>query len=159
MGLSDKKQTTTQTQQSQQANTYGYMTPGSTPDIDALRSQKFSVDPGLHAQYGNLRGQVDKAAHDPMGAAYDPHVAQQQREAARERLGQQESQAYRAGEYDVNRLNFSRNATVAGMTAPQLVQTGQSSTGSGTGTTVQSQSPWGTIAAIGAQTAMAAPSM
>jgi hypothetical protein len=40
---------------------------------------------------------------------------------------------------------------VAGMSQPQLVQTGM--TGTQQGTTIQSQSPWSTIASVGASAA------
>lgn len=138
MGLSDHKQTSSGTT----AVTYGYQTPPETADLIKLRGAKFEVDPGLHAEYGNLRNRVDKAAHDPMGAAYNPQVAGQQRSSAMERLGQEEAQAYREGQFDVNKLNFARDSAVANMTHPVLTQTG----GSSTGTTVQSQSPFGEIA-------------
>ncbi len=149
IGLSDKKQTSTQ--QSTQANTYGYQTPPSTPDIDKLRGAKFQIDPGLDTEYSNLRSQVDKGAHDPLGPAYNPQVVAQQRKAAMERLGTQEAQAYRGGQSDVNKLNFARDTTVAGMTAPQLTQTG--STSSGSGTIAQSESPWKTVAQVGGSVA------
>jgi hypothetical protein len=144
IGLSDTKQKSAQ--QATQANQYGYQTPPDTPDIAKLRTDKFEVDPGLHAEYGNLRNQVDKSAHDPMGASYNPQVVEQQRKAAMERLGTQEAQAYRSGQYDVNKLNYGRDVTVAGLTAPQLTQTGSSSTGSGTVT--QSESPFKTVAGV-----------
>jgi hypothetical protein len=78
-----------------------------------------------------------------------PQVADMQRQSGMERLGRDQAQAEREGAYDVNRLNFARNQSVAGMTAPQLVQTGTS--GQQQGTVQQSQSPWGTIASAGAQ--------
>lgn len=61
----------------------------------------------------------------------------------------------RQGTYDVNKLNYGRDLSVAGLTAPQLTQTGSSGTQSGTqqGTVVQSQSPWATVAQIGASAA------
>ena len=55
----------------------------------------------------------------------------------------------RAGQYDVNRQNYGRNLAVAGMTAPVLTQTG----GTSSGQTIQSQSPLGTVAQIGAAAA------
>lgn len=149
IGLSDSKQKSTQ--QSTQANTYGYTTPPPTADISKLRDAKFTVDPGLDAEYDNLRSQVDKSAHDPLGPSYNPQVVAQQRKAAMERLGTQEAQAYRGGQYDANRLGYSRDATVAGMTAPTLTQTGSSSSGSGTVT--QSQNPFATALKVGATTA------
>lgn len=68
-----------------------------------------------------------------------------------ERLGRDEANAYRQGQFDVNRLGYGRDVAVAGMTAPQLTQTGSSSTGQGT--VSQSQSPFATIASVGAAAA------
>lgn len=66
-------------------------------------------------------------------------------------LMQDASQATREGQFDVNKLDFSRNLAVADMTKPILTQ--NSSTSTGQGQTTQSQSPWGTIAGIGASVA------
>lgn len=80
-----------------------------------------------------------------MGPAYSPQVVAQQQEAARERLGQQEAQAYRSGANDVNKLGYARDVTVAGMGQPQLVQ--RSTSGTQQGTTTQSD-PWGTASNV-----------
>jgi hypothetical protein len=74
-----------------------------------------------------------------------------QLESGRERLGAQEAQAMRNAGNDAARLNLARNQAVAGMSAPQLVQTG--STGTQQGTTIQSESPLATVAKIGASAA------
>lgn len=71
--------------------------------------------------------------------------------ASDERLGQEEAQAFRSGQYDVNKLDYAKKAAVAGMTAPQLTQTGSSNTGSGTIT--QSTNPAGSIISAGASLA------
>lgn len=61
----------------------------------------------------------------------------------------------RQGQYDVNRLNYGRDLSVAGLTAPQLVNTGSSGTQSGTqqGMITQNTNPFGTIASLGASVA------
>jgi hypothetical protein len=69
----------------------------------------------------------------------------------RRELGQQAGQQAREGAYDVNRLNQSKDLALASLTRPILTQTG--STSSGTGTVKQSESPWATIAQVGAQAA------
>lgn len=157
MGLSDKKQTqqSTQTQQSQTQNQYGWQTKPSTPDLDNLRNQKFEVDPGLSAQYGRQRQQLEHGFNQPTGAYYSPQVKDAMLRSGRERLGQQEAEAYRGGQFDKNKLDYSRNLAVAGMSDPVLTQTGSSSTGTGSssGTVKQSESPWGTIAQVGAAAA------
>lgn len=72
-----------------------------------------------------------------MGADYSPEVRDAIIRTGDENLGRDEANAYRSGQFDVDKLNYSRDATVAGMSAPTLVQTGGTSTGSGT----VSQSP------------------
>lgn len=66
-------------------------------------------------------------------------------------LMQQAGQQTREGAFDVNKLNYSKNLATADLTKPVLTQTGSSS--SGTGKTVQSESPWGTVAGVGANLA------
>lgn len=153
MGLSSKKQETKQTQQSQTQNQYGYQTPPDTPDITRLRGQKFEIDPGLSAQYNRQRQQLEHGFQQPTGAYYSPQTRDAILRSGRERLGQQEAQAMREGQFDVNKLDYARNAALAGMTAPVLTQTGSNSSGSGTSTTVQSQNPMGAILGTAAQAA------
>ncbi len=74
-----------------------------------------------------------------------------QLESGRERLGSQEAQAMREGNYDKNKLDYARNVAVAGQTAPQLVQRG--STGTQQGTTTQSSSPLETATRLGSSLA------
>jgi hypothetical protein len=147
--LSDKKQTT----QGTTSNTasYDYKTPPTTPALDTLKNQTFEIDPGIAAQYGRERNDLNRSFQNPTGAFLSPQVRDMQLESGRERLGSQEAQAMREGAYDVNKLNFARNQAVAGMSAPQLVQTG--STGTQQGTTIQSESPWKTALQVGASAA------
>jgi hypothetical protein len=128
---------------------YDYKTPPSTPALDTLRNQTFEIDPGIAAQYGRQRSDLNRSFANPTGGFVSPQVRDAQLESGRERLGRDEAQAMREGAYDQNKLNYGRNLAVAGMSAPQLVQTGSS--GSQQGTVQQSQSPWGAIASAGAQ--------
>lgn len=77
-----------------------------------------------------------------MGANYSPEVRDRMLQSGEERLGQDEAQAYRGGEYDVNRLNYARDAAVAGMSQPVLTQTGGTTSGTSSGTVTQSPA-WG----------------
>lgn len=147
------------------------MTPPSTPALDALRNRTFEIDPGLAAQYGRQRREFTGSYNNPTGSFVPQGVREAQTRSGLERLGRDEAQAMREGQYDVNRLNYARDVSVAGMAAPQLVQTGSSGTQSGTqtgaqtgtqtgnytgnqqGTTVQNQSPWGTLGGIAASAA------
>lgn len=151
IGLSDQKQKTTQTQQSQARNEYGWQAPPDSPDLNKLRDAKFEIDPGIPAQFGRERQQLEHGFNQPAGAYYPTQVKDAILRSGNERIGQQEAQAMREGQFDVNKLNFARDSAVAGMTRPVLTQTGSTSSGSGTGTATQSQSPYGTIASVGAQ--------
>lgn len=74
-----------------------------------------------------------------------------QRQSGMERLGRDQAQAQREGQYDASKLGYSRDLAVAGMERPNLVQTG--STGQQQGTVTQSQSPWASIIGGAAQAA------
>jgi hypothetical protein len=149
IGLSDKKQVSDQT--SSTTAKYDYLTPPSTPALDTLRSKTFEIDPGIAAQYGRQRSDLNRGFANPTGGYASPQVRDMQRQSGLERLGRDEAQAMREGQYDVNKLGYGRDIAVAGMSAPQLVQSG--STGTQKGTTIQSESPWGAIASAGAQAA------
>lgn len=102
-----------------------------SPDIARLRGHEFEVDPGIAAQYGRQRADFNKSFQQPLGGYLSPQVRDAQMRSGNERLGRDEAQAMRGGQHDVNQLNFGRNAAVANLTAPPLVQSGSSSTGSG----------------------------
>lgn len=161
MGLSGSKQKSNQTQtqnyNNTAANTYGWQTHPGSPDIDKLRSAKFNIDPTIPYRSARARENLDRSLQNPLSGYSTPSMRDAIMRTNRRRIDQDESQANREGSFDVNRLNYARDAAVAGMTSPVLTQTGSTSSGSGTqtgnSTTSQSQSPWGTIASIGASVA------
>lgn len=122
------------------------MTPPTTAALTKLADTKFQVDPGLTAQYGKARSDLKSSFSNPLGANYNPEVRDAIIRSGEERLGQDEANAFRGGQYDVNRLNYARDSTVAGMSQPSLVQTGGTSSGTSSGTITQTPSPWGGIA-------------
>jgi len=121
------------------------MTPPSTPALDALKNRTFEIDPGLAAQTNRQRRDLQTSHHQPTGAFLPPQVRDQQLRSGNERLGQQEGQLFREGQYDVNKLNYGRDLAVAGMSAPQLVQTGSAGTQAGTQSGTQSGTQQGTV--------------
>jgi hypothetical protein len=82
----------------------------------------------------------------PTGGYVTPQIRDAIQRSQQRELFQQGGEQTRAGQFDVNRLNYGRNAAVAGMTAPVLTNTGGTSTGKGTVT--QSQSPLGTAVQV-----------
>ena len=90
---------------------------------------------------------MNRSFASPTGAYLSPQVRDAQMRSGTERLGQEQAQAEREGQFDVNKLNYGKNLAVAQMSQPNLVQTG----GSQQGTTTQSQSPWASIISAGSQ--------
>lgn len=142
MGISSSEQKSNSTSTGTTTRNYGWQTPPTSPALAKLAGAKFEVDPGLHAQYGQLRSQLKSGFNNPLGANYSPEVRDAIIRSGSERLGQQESEAYRGGQFDVNRLNYGRDVAVAGMSQPVLTDTGGTTSGQSSGTVTQSQA-WG----------------
>ena len=153
-----KSKTTQQQQQSgTNAVSWGYQSPPTTPELQKLAGTQFQVDPGLKYQYADLKRRFAGSFNNPMGAGYNPSVKDQMLRSGMERLGQDEAQSYRQGQHDVNKLNYARDVTVAGMKQPQLVQTGGTYSGNMSGTSTTGQNAWGTAMQVGGMAASAAP--
>lgn len=107
------------------------MTPPETKDIEALRGMKATIDPSISYNFANLRREYENSFNNPLGGYTTPHVRDQSVRANNERLSQAQSQAMQEGQYAADNANYGRQATVAGMTAPQMVQSGGTTTQSG----------------------------
>lgn len=116
--MGGKKTKTTNT------NTFAYQPNPGSADIDALRSMKAKADPNIPYLYAKLREKADNSYSNPLGSYTSPAV----REAAtRENgagLAMDEAQAQQNSQNQAENINYGRQAGIAGMTAPQLVQTG-----------------------------------
>lgn len=144
MGLSDQRQRSSQS--SQTANTFGYQPGAQSADINTLRDQQFQVDPSIGFRLAEKERQLSDSFANPTGGYVTPQIKDAIMRSQRRGLMQDASQATREGQFDANKLDFSRNLAVADMTKPVLTHTGSSSQGQGQVT--QSQSPWGTVAGI-----------
>lgn len=157
-------------------NFYGEYTPTDTADIQAFRGWKPEVDPGLSYQYGNARNKLQQSINNPTGgyrtAAMDDAILRSGNRA----LAQDEAQAYRGGQYDVNQIRSGQLGSLAALTRPSLIQTGSAGASSGesqgqsqgtaqgnmtgnmtgTGTQIQSGGMLGDILGAGAQIGSAA---
>lgn len=155
------KKKTTQTQSGSQnfntANTYGWQETPDTKDIEAFRNWKPQVDPGLSYQYGNARNKLRSSFINPLGGYATPQMQDALQRSGERALNQDEAQAYRGGQYDVNNQRSGQLGMLAGLTAPRLTQTGSSGSGTSSGTTNTSQSGglFGDILGAGSQVASA----
>jgi len=99
-----------------------------SPDIQKLRDQKFQVDPTIGARLGEAERTLKQSFVNPAGGYTTPQMRDAILRSQTRELFQQAGAQTRAGQYDVNNQNYARNAFVAGLTAPPLVQTGSTGT-------------------------------
>jgi hypothetical protein len=146
MGSKKQQETTTQ-------NSYGWQTPPDTGDVRALRDWQPEKDPTTPYTFGRMRQGQRDAFHNPYGAYTTPAIRDATLRASDMEIGQQESQANRQSQYDVNNQIYAKDALLAGATAPRLTQTG------GNSTTTQSGGLLGDILGSAAQGAGSAAVM
>jgi hypothetical protein len=139
--MGSKKKTTTQ------SNTFAYQPGAQSADIDALRGLKAKADTSIPYQYARMRERQDNSYANPLGAYTSPAVRDAVSRNAGQGLAMDEAQAVRSSQQNADNINYGRQAGIAGMTAPQLVQTG--------GTQVQkTPKDWASLIMGGAQTGM-----
>lgn len=122
-------------------STYSRAPGASSFDIDAMREHEFSTDPRIGYAFARNRRNARESFQNPMGGYTTPQLQDRMLAASDEDSTQQEAQAYREESHGRNALEYARDADVAAMTAPPLVQTGQTGTMSGTGSQQQSLMP------------------
>jgi len=110
---------------------------GNSPDIEALRGFHAKVDPGISYQFNRLRKGVEQGFKDPLGGYYAPQVRDAITRSSQSALGQQEAEAYRSGEQDVNAMEYGKLSQLADLTAPRT----QTSSGTQSGTGQVTQTP------------------
>lgn len=140
--MTKKKQTqqTTQNQNFQNTNTYGFMSAPETADVAAVRDFKFQADPSIGYAFGSAKNAIGNSFNNPLGGNYSPQMRDAILRSSLSGLAQQESQAKSEANQALQGSQFAQKNVVANLTAPRLVQTGGSgsSSGTGSGTTTQS---------------------
>ncbi len=104
-----------------------------TPDIEAARAYKPQVDPGISYSFGRAKNALRSGFNNPLGAYTPAAVRDAMVFQGEQDLAQQEAQALRESDRDVNEQEWQKRYALAGLTAPRLVQTGGSSTGTESG--------------------------
>ena len=112
--MSKPKQVTT--------NTFGYMTPPSTPGLDALSNFKFQIDPSFGQTASDLKRRRSENRNHLTGAYVTPEMQREALMADDNDIAQQESDLRRQQHYDVNQQDFGRWLSIANLQRPDLVQ-------------------------------------
>lgn len=128
MGSSKQKQE----QSYNNANTFGWTAPPDTADIDSLRGMQFGDDPHIPYVYARGRHQAHESFNSPTGGYTTPQLRDATLRASDEDSTQAEGQAHMEDNFRKQAMEYGKKATVAGLTAPRLTQTGGSGTSSGT---------------------------
>jgi len=141
---SKTKNTTNQTQTQHSSNTYGLGPQATSADITALRgmiANPNEVDPTIAYGYGRARQDLDNSYKSPMGAYTSAATRDAVGRSAGKGLNMEAAVATSAGRREAQDRAFQQQSYLAGLTAPQTVQTSGSSTGSISGTNITSTNP------------------
>jgi len=119
-----------------------------TPATDKLQTMvQQGSDPSIPYSYAQRREDYNNTFQNPLGAATSPAVRDAANRVGGMRMSQDENNAIQTSNYRNNQAGFDRQATVAGLTAPQYAQTG--STGSSTQSSFNPMSIIGAGASLG----------
>lgn len=113
---------------------------GETQDIANLRGFKAKIDPGIAYQFSRLRKGVEQGFQDPLGGYYAPQVKDAITRSSQASLGQQEAEANRQGQYQVDAMDQGRLSQLAELTAPRTTTGTSTGTSTGTGTVTNTPS-------------------
>lgn len=120
-------------------NTWGSVTPTNTADMqayrDAIGGTFDKTDPTIPYVFNQARNNAKNRFDDPFGHEVSPEVRGAYMHETMNNIDQAQGQAIREDSSNRRFGKLQALQNLASMTAPQIVQTG----GSSTGTTVQSQ--------------------
>ena len=137
MGSKSKQQT-----QQQNTNTWGYQQAPITPYTQAaINASDVTEDPSIQNRYASMEDDVRNSYDDPYGAYTSPDVRQKSMLSRLLKLNTERDKALSENRFNTQQQRFGNKVSIAQLTAPSLVQTG----GSSSGTVTQSQPLFGQI--------------
>lgn len=136
--MTKKKQEQKQSQSYNNSTSYGWQTPPESADVAALRGFKFQADPSIGNAFGSAKNQIANSFNNPIGGLYSGNMRDSILRSSLSDLSQKEAMARGEANSALQGQRFGQAATVASMTAPRLVTTGSSGSGTGQSTAVQS---------------------
>lgn len=135
--MNKKKVETTQKQDTSYNNT-GTSTVGDSPDIQTFRGWQPQADPTIPYRFARARTNLNQSFDNPTGQYSTPAIREATQRSAEGDLMQQEGQAMREGQYDVNAQTGAKQGFLAGLTAPRTTTSSGSGASSGSGSQVSS---------------------
>jgi len=105
-------------------STYDWLQNPGSADINALRNFREEIDPNIAASYGRRQRNLMASFRNPLGAHTSRSIREAQERSAMGDIEQDYGAARRQAYQDAQNRSAQRLTTLAGLTAPQLVQTG-----------------------------------
>lgn len=134
-------------------NTYAHVAPPVTQEVTDLKTTaadlKGKISPIIRSSYAGARSSLNDSFQNPLGAHTTPAIRDATLRAGNADLSQQEAGALAASDHAAGEADFGRQAMIAGMTAPQLVQTGGTSQGTSQQSGGIGQAILGSVAGVG----------
>lgn len=109
-------------------------TVGDSPDIQAYRSWQPQADPTIPYRFARARTDLSQSFNNPTGQYSTPAIREATQRSAEGDLMQQEGQAQRESQYDVNAQTGAKQGFLASLTAPHTSTSSGTSSGTGTNT-------------------------
>lgn len=135
-----KKKTETAQKQDTSYNNTSTSSVGNSPDLQAYRDWQPQVDPSIPYRFAHEKTHLQDSFNSPLGQYTTPAVREATQRAAEGDLIQQEGQAMREGQYDVNAQTGAKQGYLAGMTTPRTTTSSGAGTSSGTGSSTYTPS-------------------
>jgi hypothetical protein len=107
---------------------------GESPDLQKYREWQPEIDPSIPYRFARERTHLQDSFNNPLGQYTTPAVREATQRAAEGDLMQQEGQAMREGQYDVNSQTGGKQGFLASFTAPRTSTSSGTGTSAGTGT-------------------------
>jgi len=141
--VNKKEQSSNQQQQQTTTNTYGWQAPPITAETQAVLNEAKSparIDPSINGVFGQAANQIKNTYNDPFGGN---NVAREKSLRSNMlKLGTEKAKVQNQSYFDAQNQKFGQKVGAASLTAPQLTQTGGTSTGNMTANTTQQGGFW-----------------
>lgn len=119
-------------------NEYKFFQKPGWQELDDFKKWNPQSDPTIPFNFANQRNDLERSFVAPTGSYQTPEMREQQMRSGIEQIGQNETQARRADQYDQSQLKLGQLGQAASLAAPEFAQTKGK-------TTQKSGGGWGSV--------------
>lgn len=147
----NKKRVETTQKQDTSFNNTSSSSVGDSPDIQSFRGWQPQADPSIPYRFARARTNLNQSFNNPAGQYSTPAIREATQRSAEGDLMQQEGQAMRESQNDVNAQTGAKEGFLASLTAPRTTTSSGTGASSGSGNQVSSGGLIGDLALALAQ--------